>query len=170
MKLRTELLIYFWPQRPSASDSGKFSPLSQESATNRVYSLAFIDWKRAIPMSQSKKTAAQLVQEIRSNLDNLQEELQQQNRQRCQVVGVTISDYDIQGKRLGEQRLDLSVESISQIIDKAAHLAIVMRDMAAKKRGSDAFNKVFGDLDDALLSAEVITDDINPVPVMQMLD
>jgi hypothetical protein len=45
-----------------------------------------------------------------------------------------------------------------------------MRDMAAKKRGSDAFNKVFGDLDDALLSAEVITDDINPVPVMQMLD
>ncbi|RCW63262.1 hypothetical protein DET61_11929 [Marinobacter nauticus] len=121
-------------------------------------------------MSQSKKTADQLVQEIRSNLDNLQEELKQQNRQRCQVVGVTISDYDIQGKRLSEQRLDLSVESISQIIDKAAHLAIVMRDMAAKKRGSDAFNKVFGDLDDALLSAEVITDDTNPVPVMQMLD
>ncbi|MGX1201127.1 hypothetical protein [Marinobacter sp. MBR-105] len=82
------------------------------------------------------------------------------------TVSVILNTFDTEGNQVDTDQMDLSEAAVSDIIDHAAQLAIVMRDMGAKRCGIEAFDQVFSELESALQSAGVIAEDSHPLPAL----
>jgi len=81
------------------------------------------------------------------------------------MVNVTLNTFDADGNVVDTDNMDLKESQVSDIVDHAAQLAIVMRDIAAKRNKIEDFDQVFSELEDALVSAGVIEQDLGPLPV-----
>lgn len=84
-------------------------------------------------------------------------------------ISVLLNHFDNEGNAVDSSTMELSETNVSDIVDHAAQLAIVMRDMASKKSGLEAFNHVYAELESALVVAGVIEEDTNPMPVLGLL-
>ncbi|KXS55235.1 MAG: hypothetical protein AWU57_334 [Marinobacter sp. T13-3] len=81
------------------------------------------------------------------------------------TVNVTLNTFDAEGNQVDTDNMDLTAEQASDIIDHAAQLVVVMRDMVAKRSDADAFYQVYGEMENALTSAGVLdTDDAPMIP------
>lgn len=84
------------------------------------------------------------------------------------TVNVTLSSFDAEGNQVDTSNIDLSQNTVSDIVDHAAQLVVVMRDMAAKQCGIEAFDQVYGELEEALASAGVVSDTQSPMPTLTL--
>jgi len=82
------------------------------------------------------------------------------------TVNVTLNSFDAEGNQVDTDNMDLAHHQVSDIVDHAAQLVVVMRDMAAKRSGIEAFDQVFAELEASLQSAGVVSEDENPMPVL----
>lgn len=85
------------------------------------------------------------------------------------VVSVLLQHFDEEGNKVDSSTMELSKSNISDIIDHAAQLAIVTREIASKKSGIEAFDHVYAELESALVVAGVIAEDQNPMPTLGLL-
>jgi hypothetical protein len=85
------------------------------------------------------------------------------------MVSVLLNHFDEEGNAVDSSTMELSESNISDIIDHAAQLAVVMRDMANKKAGIDAFDHVYAELESALVVSGVIAEDKNAMPTLGLL-
>lgn len=83
-----------------------------------------------------------------------------------QTINVTLNTFDAEGNQVDTDNMNLAHHQVSDIVDQAAQLVVVMRDMAAKKSGIEAFDQVFSELEESLQSAGVVNEDKNPMPVL----
>lgn len=83
-----------------------------------------------------------------------------------QTINVTLNTFDAEGNQVDTDNMNLAHHQVSDIVDQAAQLVVVMRDMAAKKSGIEAFDQVFAELEESLQSAGVVNEDKGPMPVL----
>lgn len=86
------------------------------------------------------------------------------------TVNVTLNSFDAEGNQVDTDNMDLAHHQVSDIVDHAAQLVVVMRDLAAKRSGIEAFDQVFAELEASLQSAGVVSEDKNPMPVLLLKD
>ncbi|MDA8652367.1 hypothetical protein N9L75_07345 [Porticoccaceae bacterium] len=85
-------------------------------------------------------------------------------------VSVLLNHFDEGGNAVDSSTMELSESNISDIIDHAAQLVLVMRDMANKKAGIDVFDQVCVELESALVASDVVAKefpDANFVPALK---
>lgn len=83
-----------------------------------------------------------------------------------QIVNITLNSFDAEGSQVDTDNMDLTPAQVSDIVDHAAQLTVVMRQMATKKGGIEAFDHVYAELEESLQSAGVVNEDSNPMPVL----
>lgn len=82
-----------------------------------------------------------------------------------QAVNITLNTFDAEGNQVDTDNMDLTGAQASDIVDHAAQLVLVVRDLAAKRSGIEAFDHVYAELEEAMQSAGVVEEDTNPMPV-----
>lgn len=85
------------------------------------------------------------------------------------MLTVALNHFDAEGNQVDTSTMELSESSVSDIVDHASQLAIVMRDMRAKRCGIEAFDQVYAELNEALVQAGVIAHDSEPLPCLGLL-
>jgi len=84
-------------------------------------------------------------------------------------ITIQLNHFDGEGNQVDSSTMELGVEQAGDIIDHAAQLMIVMRDMARGNCGIEAFDQVMSELEEALVVANVIDEDDHPYPVLGLL-
>lgn len=85
------------------------------------------------------------------------------------MVPVTLNTFDAQGNQVDTQNMDLPDHQVSDIIDHASQLVIVMRDMGAGNSGIEAFDQVYSQLEEAMVSADIVEPSNQPLPTLHLL-
>jgi hypothetical protein len=86
-----------------------------------------------------------------------------------EVITINLNHFDTEGNQVDSSTMDMSVAQAEDIIDHAAQLMIVIRDMARGACGIDAFDQVLSELEESLVVADVIAEDEHPLPVLGLL-
>lgn len=84
------------------------------------------------------------------------------------AINVTLNTFDAAGNQVDTDNMDLTQAQISDIVDHAAQLTIVMRDMAQKKAGIESFDHVYAELEEALTTAGVVAESDSPMPTLTL--
>lgn len=85
------------------------------------------------------------------------------------AINVTLNTFDAAGNQVDTDNMDLTQAQISDIVDHAAQLTIVMRDMAQKKAGIESFDHVYAELEEALTTAGIVAESDSPMPTLTLL-
>ncbi|WP_372997458.1 hypothetical protein [Marinobacter sp.] len=86
------------------------------------------------------------------------------------MVPVTLNTFDAQGNQMDTQSMDLADHQVSDIIDHASQLVVVMRDMGAGNCGIEAFDQVYSQLEEAIVTADIVDPCDRPLPTLHLLD
>jgi hypothetical protein len=87
-----------------------------------------------------------------------------------QIVNITLNSFDGEGNQVDTDNMDLTPSQASDIIDHAAQLVVVLRNIAEKKDGIEAFDHVYAELEEALQNAGVVEETAAPMPVLTLHD
>ncbi len=72
------------------------------------------------------------------------------------TMNLNLNTFDAEGNVVDTSCMALPENQVSDIVDHAAQLLVVLQDMAGGECGIDAFDQVLSELDDALVNAGVI--------------
>jgi hypothetical protein len=73
-----------------------------------------------------------------------------------QVVSVLLNHHDNEGNIVDSSTMELTQPQVSGIVDEAAQLCVVMRDMAVGTANIDDFNQVYSNLEGSLMQARIL--------------
>lgn len=65
--------------------------------------------------------------------------------------------------------MDLPAKQVSDVVDHAAQLVIVMRDIADKQSGTGAFDQVYSELEDAMTTANIVSPGCEALPALSLV-
>jgi len=86
------------------------------------------------------------------------------------MVPVALNTFDAQGNQVDTQSMDIPVHQVSDIIDHASQLVVVMRDMGAGNSGIESFDQVYSQLEEAIVTADIVDPCDRPLPTLHLLD
>lgn len=85
------------------------------------------------------------------------------------LVPVTLNTFDVEGNQVDTQSMDLPGHQVSDIIDHASQLVVVMRDMGAGNSGIEAFDQVYSQLEEAITTAKIVDPCDRPLPTLHLM-
>lgn len=85
------------------------------------------------------------------------------------LVPVTLNTFDVEGNQVDTQSLDLPGHQVSDIIDHAAQLVVVMRDMGRGNSGIESFDQVYSQLEEAITTAKIVDPCDRPLPTLHLM-
>lgn len=86
-----------------------------------------------------------------------------------QQATITINTMDDEGNVVDTTAMELPLTAVSDIVDHAAQLILVLRDMARGRQSINDFDAVISELEDALVAPGVIDSCNEPKACMGLL-
>ena len=86
------------------------------------------------------------------------------------LVPVALNTFDIEGNQVDTQTMELPGHQVSDIIDHAAQLVVVMRDMGEGNSGIESFDQVYSQLEEAIVTADIVEPCERPLPTLHLMD
>ena len=78
-------------------------------------------------------------------------------------VDLTLNLFDAEGRQTGSRPVSMTRNQVQDVVDHAAQLVVVRRDMSADKSGIDAFDQVWSEFEDAVVMADLVEQDDQPL-------
>lgn len=158
MQIKTTVTLDVTPNNSGWAEAEDFQQMPENEVRNKVTNrLSYI-------LSEYGKKEGLLSKDDPMSIESV--EVEPASAPTADTVNVTLNSFDCEGNQVDTDNMDITKSQVSDIIDHSAQLAVVMRDMAAGRCGIEAFDQVFSELDEALNSAGVVTDDVNPIATL----
>jgi len=84
------------------------------------------------------------------------------------MVPVTINTFDDEGNQVDTDTMELADHQVSDVVDHASQLVVVMRDIARNGKGIEAFDQVYSELESAIVTAGIVNEDAHPLPTLHL--
>ena len=85
------------------------------------------------------------------------------------MVNVSLNHFDAEGNVVNKSNATLTEAQVSDIVDHAAQLVVVIRAMSKGNSGIEAFDQVYDELESSLTSSDVIEETDEPNPVLGLM-
>ncbi|WP_138437956.1 hypothetical protein [Marinobacter shengliensis] len=82
------------------------------------------------------------------------------------MVPITLNTYDTEGNQVNTDSMNLKQDAVSQIVDQAVQLVLTMREMGRGAEGIESFDQVFSELEDSIVSADIVAKSYAPLPTL----
>lgn len=84
------------------------------------------------------------------------------------TVDITLNHFDDEGNQIDTTTETIPVKQVSDIIDHATQLLVVLQSIERKESGIEAYDLVMSELHDAMVLADLVSDE--PLPTLHIVE